>query len=437
MEITLLIEWLFHRRLFVFFLQNVSYYYSYGDGYGTEDTSSRRFIGSSNFFVSRTQPGVTKGSGDNAAVIFGNLSAYDGYAHFFFNYTFAATAASIVSGAVAERCSMGAYFAYSAFLSGFVYPVVAHWVWSGNGWLCAWFKDDAKYRVSEVGAIDFAGSGVVHLTGAVAALCGAFWLGPRRGRFDENTGEPQEMPSHSATMQVLGTFFLWIGWYGFNCGTVFTFGFSAYAFSAGRIAVTTTLAAAAGAITSMAFAYYKKPGEYDLNAINNGALGGLVSITAGCATVAPWAAVLIGMIGGLVYQFGSWLALSVMKIDDVVDAIAVHGWCGIWGCVAAGLFSRRTEMQEVYGSSEQGAFYGEGNVLAANITLCIAVIAWTGTFMNIFFGALWAMNMLRVTEKEEEDGLDASHHGGAAYNTGDVEMAKVPTTEEEVAKTEA
>lgn len=411
------------------------YAFSYGYNPNIDTSSTTDFIGGSGsnlFFVSQSSKGVTT---DSAS--FGNLNTIDGYAHFFFNYTFTATAASIVSGAVAERCSMAAYFAYSAFLSGFVYPVVAHWVWSGNGWLCAWYGGDEL--VSNVGAIDFAGSGVVHLTGAVAALSGAYWLGPRRGRFDETTGEPQEMPSHSATMQVLGTFFLWIGWYGFNCGTAFTFGFYSYAFAAGRIAVTTTLAAAAGAISSMTYAYIRKPGEYDLNAINNGALGGLVSITAGCATVAPWAAFLIGIIGGLVYQFGSWLALYIMKLDDVVDAIAVHGWCGIWGCIATGWLSRGVEMREVYGTDTAGAFYrstdGNGDILAANLTLIVAVISWVGIFMNLFFGALWAANMLRVSEKEEEDGLDASHHGGPAYNNGDMEMGKVPT--EEVATSEA
>ena len=188
--------------------------------------------------------------------------------------------------------------------------------------------------LNDVGVVDFAGSGVVHLTGAVAALCGAYWLGPRRGRFDEATGEPQEMPSHFRHYAGPGTFFLWIGWYGFNCGTAFTFAYSAYAFAAGRIAVTTTIAAASCASTSMTIAYAKKPGEFDLSAINNGALGGLVSVLLVALLLAPYSAFVIGIVGAFVYHFGSWLMLKC-KIDDVVDAIAVHGFCGIWGCMMA------------------------------------------------------------------------------------------------------
>lgn len=413
--------------------------FGYGLSYGMQkDTSANTasFAGNDLFFYSG-EPGKHQFDHDDGYGTLAGSYNFAGYAHFFFNYTFAATAASIVSGAVAERCGMWAYFLYSAVLSGFVYPVVAHWVWAQPGWMCAWNTYEGKSDpLNDVGVVDFAGSGVVHLTGAVAALCGAFWLGPRRGRFDETTGEPLEMPSHSATMQVLGTFFLWIGWYGFNCGTAFTFAYSAYAFAAGRIAVTTTIAAASCAITSMGIAYAKKPGEFDLGAINNGALGGLVSITAGCATVAPYSAFIIGILGGFVYHAGSWLMLKC-KIDDVVDAIAVHGFCGIWGCIAVGLFSRNAELVEVYAIDEAGAFEGgDGKLLGTAIALVVCVCAWVGTLMFIFFAGCHYAGILRVSEKEEEDGLDASHHGGPAYNAGDVDIelaAKLATTDPDAA----
>jgi Amt family ammonium transporter len=409
--------------------------YGYASSTDDDDESNIKFVGNSGFFYS-----AVPNSGTYGAANFG------GWAHFFFNFTFVAAAGSIVSGAVAERCAMPAYFLYTSFLTGFVYPIVSHWVWATPGWLCAWQTnpDGTSDLISSTGAIDFAGSGVVHLTGAVAAFWGAYFVGPRTGRVQEVVADGQKVAKfvkitgQNATMQVLGTFFLWIGWYGFNAGTMFTWASTAsYYSAAGRIAITTTLSAASSCISSMMFAYMLNPGVYDLDAINNGVLGGLVSITAGCATMAPWAAVLTGLIGGIVYHLGSWIQIG-LGVDDVVDAIAVHGYCGIWGLLATGIFSRSEEMMEVYGMEKAGIFMpnpgNDGGIIGANIVLTVVVIAWTSVFMGAFFGICSAFGILRVSEQEERDGLDNSHHGGPASgedsgNIAMVEKSLVPTQE--------
>lgn len=408
------------------FYWGFGYAFAYGYAKGSDDETSVKFIGNTGFFYSEASSSVD-GYG---------ATSFGGYAHFFFNYTFAATAASIVSGAVAERCSMLTYFMYSALLSGFVYPVIAHWAWSTPGWLCAWQAnpDGTSDLFASTGAIDFAGSGVVHLCGGVAAFWGALALGARRGRTNED-GKMTKIPGQNATMQVLGTFFLWIGWYGFNCGTMFTWASTtSYYLAAGRIAMTTTIAASSSCISSMTLAYILNPGVYDLDAINNGVLAGLVSITAGCATCPPYAAFIIGLFGGIFYHLGSWIQICA-GVDDVVDAIAVHGWCGIWGCIATGLFSRQEEMNEVYGLNKIGLFMGDGpandgSILGANLTLVVMVVAWTSAFMAPFFYICKFAGIIRVSQEDEKDGLDNSHHGGPAIvSETDTELIKVATDE--------
>lgn len=349
------------------------------------------------------------------------LNDYDNYIDFFFQFTFAATAATIVAGTVAERCKMSAYLCYSVFLTAFVYPVVVHAIWNGNGFLSAFNSDP----LLGIGMIDFAGSGVVHMTGGCTALVAAIILGPRIGRFYDAEGnvlpEPVDFPAHSVALQVLGTFLLWFGWYGFNPGSTLAISPDGYGQIAALCAVTTTLSAASGAVSALfidTLLGFMSSGEaeYDLTMAMNGALGGLVGITANCSVVEPWAAVLIGMGSGLVYVLSSKLLVK-LKIDDAVDAIPVHFFNGIWGCIATGLFASPVHTGLAYGNSEQvGLFYGSGSLIAVELAGIAFIIAWTAGIMTPFFLILNALGMFRVDPLEEEVGLDISHHKGSAYD---------------------
>jgi len=367
--------------------------------YGGDHLSYKTFIGHTYFF----------------------LNGYDSYAGFFFQFAFAATAATIVAGTVAERCKMSAYLCYSLFLTGFVYPVVVHAIWSSNGFLSAFASDPFL----GIGMVDFAGSGVVHMTGGATALIAAIILGPRKGRFYDEDGNPLEtpvtFPAHSVALQILGTFILWFGWYGFNPGSALAISSSDAAATASLCAVTTTIAAAAACVTSMfadTILEYQSTGEvsYDLTMAMNGALGGLVAITAGCSVVEPWAALIIGAIGGLVYLFGS-KTLIKFKIDDAVDAVPVHFCNGAWGVLATGLFASPRLMAISYGvDTHPGAFYGDANLLAVEVCGVLFICVWVAVLMTPFFYVLKNMGMFRVDPLEEEVGLDLSHHRGAAYD---------------------
>jgi len=334
------------------------------------------------------------------------------YIDFFFQFAFAATAATIVAGTIAERCKMVAYLLYSIFLTAFVYPVVVHSIWNENGFLSV----DNADPVGGTGMLDFAGSGVVHMTGGCTALVAAIILGPRLGRFYDTEGnkldEPKDFPPHSVALQVLGTFILWFGWYGFNPGSTLTLTGNSH--TTGLCAVTTTLSAASGCVSALMIdtllgLVQRGEAEYDLTMAMNGALGGLVGITANCNAVAPWAAVIIGLLSGLVYVFSSKL-LVMLKIDDAVDAVPVHFFCGIWGCIAAGLFADPNRC------GLKGLFYGGGKLLGVEIAGICWIIGWTGVVMGSFFLIINALGLFRVDETEERVGLDISHHKGAAYN---------------------
>mmetsp|Transcript_26225 Transcript_26225/g.56247 ORF Transcript_26225/g.56247 Transcript_26225/m.56247 type:complete len:495 (+) Transcript_26225:158-1642(+) len=386
------------------------YTLGYGFAYGTGST----FIGSSNFAITEMSSGAD-------------------YIGFFFQFAFAATAATIVAGTVAERCKMSAYLCYSLFLTAFVYPVVVRSIWSSDGFLTA-FRADA-FR--GIGVIDFAGSGVVHMTGGATALVAAKVLGPRNGRFYDSDGNvletPVSFPAHSTALQILGTFILWFGWYGFNPGSALAIANDDSSATAALCAVTTTLAAACGCVTAMFFDCgidYLSTGEisYDLTMAMNGALGGLVAITAGCSVVKPWAAVIIGVIGGLVY-YGFSKFLIQMKIDDAVDAIPVHFANGAWGVLAVGLFADK-ELQEVagFGTAHSGLFdSGDGTLLLVQFIAICWICGWVFGVMTPFFVILNAAGMFRVDALEEEVGLDISHHRGTAY---DLEPAKQTDVEE-------
>ena len=335
------------------------------------------------------------------------------YAGFMFQWAFAAAASTIVSGAVAERCQFSAYLAYTAALTAVIYPVVVNWGWSAHGWLSPWTGE--KPYLGANGMIDFAGSGIVHMTGGVAALVGAIFLGPRTGRFSPS-GETVDMPGHSSVLVALGTFILWFGWYGFN--PVSTLAFE-YMETAARVAVTTTLGAAAGGVTTLSIHYFLTK-SLDVGPMCNGILAGLVSVTGNCVVVEPWAAALIGLIGGCIY-YGSSTLLKKLKIDDPLDASPVHGFCGAWGVIAAGLFAKKKYVLNDYGcvggADHYGAFYGGGGKQFGNqVVGVLAIVAWVGFTSSLLFGALKVSGFLRVPVEEEEAGLDTSHHGGNAYN---------------------
>ncbi len=348
------------------------------------------------------------------------LNKYDNYIDFFFQFTFAATAATIVAGTIAERCKMVAYLCYSVFLTAFVYPVVVHAIWNSAGFLSAFAGDPLQ----GIGMIDFAGSGVVHMTGGATALIAAIILGPRIGRFYDEDGnalaKPHDFPAHSVALQVLGTFILWFGWYGFNPGSTLAISPEGYGAIAALCAVTTTLSAASGAVSAMftdtLLGFFSEgEAEYDLTMAMNGALGGLVGITANCSVVEPWAAVIIGVVSGVVYVFSSKL-LVMLKIDDAVDAIPVHFFCGIWGCIATGIFAAPRHVALAYGPDEGGLLYGGGKIILCELAGIAFIMVWIGGVMTPFFLGLNAIGWFRVDPLEEKVGLDISHHKGAAYD---------------------
>ena len=330
------------------------------------------------------------------------------FAGWFFQYVFAAAAATIVSGAMAERTALSGYICYTVVITMFIYPVIVHWGWSGDGWISAF--NSASFMG---GVIDFAGSGIVHMTGGVAALTGAAVVGPRHGRFDEKK-KPIAMPGHSTTLQVMGTLILWLGWYGFNPGS--TLGLSApnYARDAARVVVTTTISAATGGVTVVILEKTLGDKTWSVGAVCNGILGGLVSITSGCSVTYPWSAFFCGLIGGFVYYGSSKFVLNKCKIDDPLDAFAVHGACGFWGVVASGLFAAPSY---AYGSGAGagGLFYGGGAALGCAFVFLFATIAWVGSLSFLMFFGLKKMGLLRTSLDVERAGMDVSKHGGAAY----------------------
>jgi len=314
-------------------------------------------------------------------------------AKFFFQLVFAATAATIVSGVVAERIKYVSFMVFSFVLVALIYPTIGHWIW-GGGWL------------AELGFWDFAGSTVVHSTGAWAALAGVLVLGPRLGRFGKD-GKAHAIPGHNMTSAMTGALILWFGWFGFNAGSQM----AADPLAISHIVVATAVAAAAGALaaTGLAWGILGKP---DVGMTINGALGGLVGITAGCAFVGIGSALIIGGIGGAIIVLGV-LLLDKVRIDDPVGAIAVHGMGGIFGTLAVGLFA-----QDVIapGTTGNGLFFGGGLTLLWNQLIGVAAVgaAVFGASLLVWL-AIKATIGVRVTEEEEMEGLDIGEHGNRAY----------------------
>ena len=316
---------------------------------------------------------------------------FDGdYTSLIFQTVFCATAATIVSGAMAERTKFISYLIYSFFISLVIYPVSGHWIW-GGGWL------------SELGFHDFAGSTAVHSVGGWAALVGAAIIGPRIGKYSKD-GKSHAIPGHSITLGALGVFILWFGWFGFNPGSQLAAGSEADALAIGKIFVTTNLAAAAAAIVTMIVTWirYKKP---DVSMTLNGALAGLVAITAGCDIVSPMSAAIIGIIAGIVIIFSVEFVDKVLKIDDPVGAISVHGVCGSLGTLLVGLFSQDN------GLFTTGSLEG----IKAQAIGVLAVGAWVGVTAFILFTVVNKVIGLRVSAEEEHAGLDLEEHGMESY----------------------
>jgi len=310
-----------------------------------------------------------------------------------FQTVFAATAATIVSGAMAERTKFNAYLMYSAVISLIIYPVSGHWAW-GGGWLSQ----------LAVPFHDFAGSSVVHMVGGMAAFVGASVLGPRIGKYDK-FGKPKAIPGHSITLATLGVFVLWIGWFGFNPGSQLAAAGQVNAKAISLIFVTTNIAAAGGALSTMMYIWmkYKKP---TLSMTLNGALAGLVAVTAGCDAVSPGGALIIGLMAGILVVLSVEFFDKIVKVDDPVGAVSVHGICGAFGTLMVGFFS-----------TSQGIFYGQGAALLKSQAIgVVSIAAWALGTSTVLFLALKTLNGLRVEKRIEEEGLDVYEHGESAYN---------------------
>ncbi len=337
------------------------------------------------------------------------------YHNLFFQTVFAATAATIVSGAMAERTKFSTYLIFSVVITAVIYPISGHWVW-GGGWLNPSLPEgfetweavkaagkEVPFIISAAGTTfhDFAGSTVVHSVGGWAALAGAWTIGPRLGKYN---GSANAIPGHNMVLGALGVFVLWLGWFGFNPGSQLAIsGDNANAVAS--IVITTNLAAAAGAIVTM-FVTWFRYGKPDLSMTLNGALAGLVGITAGCDIVSPGGAATIGALSGLLVVFSIEFFDKKLKVDDPVGAISVHGVCGALGTLLVGIFA-----------TDGGLFYGGGaSLLFSQLIGVVAIGAWAFGLGLVLFQVLKATIGLRVSEQEEREGLDIHEHGQSSYN---------------------
>jgi len=335
------------------------------------------------------------GAGFIGAPNWGDLSFYKGdlpvEGFIIFETVFCATAATIVSGAMAERTKFSMYLIYSAFISLIVYPVEGHWTW-GGGWL------------SELGFHDFAGSAIVHSVGGVLALIGAIALGPRRGKYGRD-GKSRAIPGHNLAIAALGVFILWLGWFGFNPGSQLAASGEVNRTAISHVFLTTNLAAAAGGTATM-FVTWAKYGKPSLSLTLNGVLAGLVGITAGCDLVSPWGAVIIGLICGIVLVFAIEFIDHKLHIDDPVGASSVHGVCGIIGTILTGLLA-----------TDGGLLYGGGfHFLGVQCLGILVIDLWAAVCGFALFFGIKKVHGLRVEARVEDEGLDIYEHGESCYN---------------------
>jgi len=332
------------------------------------------------------------GDTTNGWFFWGGLFQGEG-ADLFFQTMFAATAATIVSGAIAGRTKFETYAIFTLVMTAVIYPIAGGWQWQGSGWL------------TNLGFIDFAGSSIVHGVGGFAALVAAYMVGPRIGKYVN--GETVPMPGHNQIIATLGVFILWLGWFGFNGGSQLAWG-GDDAVGASTVVLVTNLAAAAGALGALitSWLYLKKS---NLSMSLNGALAGLVSITAGCGNMTAGGAVMAGLIGGIIVVFSIEFIEKKLKIDDAIGAASVHGVAGFWGTVVIGLWG-------VNGEEAIGLFNGGGSAqFVAQLAGALSYMVWAVVLSFIVFGILKATIGLRVTEEEEIAGLDVSEHGSIAY----------------------
>ncbi|XP_062592489.1 putative ammonium transporter 1 [Saccostrea cucullata] len=374
------------KNVMDFFLSGISYWlfgfaFAYGDGAGN------RFIGLTYFASS----GVT----------------HSEYAMFFFQFTFAATASTIVSGAVAERCEFIAYLVYSVIITGFIYPVVTHWAWAPGGWLI--IGDTYSTLNNErVAYQDFAGSGVVHVLGGVAAFVGAVILGPRIGRFHRSSKTVATIRGHSVPMVSLGGFILFFGFLAFNGGSQLSISNPGDGDVMSIVVINTVLSGSCSAVMSLILHRLKFFGNaWSLLLTINGSLTGMVAICAGCNVYEPYAACVIGLISAVVYMAYSALMVKV-GVDDPLDAVAVHFGGGSWGVIAVAFFD-----------SSKGILYAwdlkSGYMLGRQFIGLLAIISWTLVLSAIIFGVMRALGVLRVSREQEEKGLDIPKHNEPAY----------------------
>ncbi|KAL2642693.1 hypothetical protein R1flu_010280 [Riccia fluitans] len=381
------------------------YLFGFGFAFGRSDHNNA-FIGS-NYFSLKSIPDKFNG--------------FD-YSFYLWQWSFAIATAGITSGSIAERTQFVAYLVYSSFLSGFVYPIIAHWIWSEDGWLGA----VGPTRLFGVGAIDFAGGGVVHMVGGVAGLWGAYIEGPRIGRFTRDGSPGMDMRGHNSSLVVLGTFLLWFGWFGFNPGSYLKIStafegsdFEGNWTAIARTGVTTTLAGCSAALTTL-FARRYHTGHWNLTDVCNALLGGFAAITAGCSVVEPWAALLCGFGAAWVLMFCNSFAEDC-KYDDPLQAAQLHGGCGAWGLLFTGLFADEKLVLETYGPGRGFGFFmgGGGHLLAAQLVSIGVIFAWVTITMAPCFWFLNKHDLLRIETDDELAGMDLTCHGGHAYYPDD------------------
>lgn len=359
-------------------------------GFGIMFAGSGAFIGGFDPFV----------RGDYSAILPAGVPLP---AYLIFQTVFCATAATIVSGAMAERTKFSMYLIYTIFISVLIYPISGHWTW-GGGWLMN--GEEGSFMMNLFGTTfhDFAGSTIVHSVGGWIALVGAAILGPRIGKYGKD-GKSRAIPGHNLTIAALGVFILWFGWFGFNPGSQLAAASTDDAMAISHVFLTTNLAACAGGFFALVVSWLKfsKP---SLSLTLNGVLAGLVGITAGCDVVSPLGAVIIGTICGILMIFSVEFIDKVLKIDDPVGASSVHGVCGFTGTILTGFLS-----------TSEGLFYGAGwGFLGAQVFGALVVGAWAAGMGFLIFKGLDKIHGLRVSKRVEEEGLDIYEHGESAYN---------------------
>eukprot|EP01132_Coremiostelium_polycephalum_P006613 gene6613-8184_t len=334
---------------------------------------------------------------------FGNffLIDYENYAYWLIQWAYSATATTIATGAMAERLQLPCYLLFSILQTTIIYPIIAHWIWSHYGWLF------------DLGMVDFAGAASIHIVAGVTGACGSFLLGPRIGRFNQH-GKPKNLPGHNVVLTSLGAMILWFSWYGYTAGA--SLGMTKNkVLPASRVSIVATLSGATGLLTALLIGRIIS-GSYDLVKGINGLIAGLVSSSACCAYIEPWAGIIVGFIGGVIYYSSSWALLNWIRLDDPVDATAIHLFGGCWSVISVAFFATHGRVRNPEITLPGGVFYGGGvGLLWIQMVGMVLCILWAGTISGIFFLIMQYFRRFRVDVDTELAGLDNSNHGGSAY----------------------